>query len=157
MAESGYGAEPQAGPPAEDPWQFGAGPTQVDRPRPRKATTAGVMLIVFGALSLLLGLLLLSLLNSDKNNGNTVSSAFYGAAYLQMVLSVAQIVSGVLVLQGRSWARVLAIVLCGLNLLGDLVSLFSGAGFQGILGVLVNIGLIRLLVNDEVVEWCRRA
>jgi len=180
MTESGYGRDPRPEPPAGDDWQAGAVPTPGDvwqqgavsgpadrlpygavlplpRPRPRRATTVSVLLIVFGALGLLLGALLLALNNHDRNNGETVSSALYLAAYLQLAFSGAEIASGVLVLQGREWARVLAIVLCGLNVLGGVISLVSGGGGSGIVGMGLNILLIRMLFNPDVVEWCRQA
>jgi len=172
MTESGYGRDPQAGPPPEDVWQQGTapapGPAPADwppypgmlplrQPRPRRATTVSVLLIVFGALGLLLGLLLLALISHDKNQGQTVSGALHLSAYLQLVLSAAEVVSGILVLQGREWARILAIVLCGLNVLGGVISLFSGGGGSGIFGIGLNILLVRLLFNEDVVEWCRRA
>jgi hypothetical protein len=182
MTESGYGRDPQPGPPPEDVWQQGVGaapgpapagwPQYSDvstgqgvspypglparLPRPRKATTVSVLLIVFGALGVLLGLLLLALISHDKNNGETVSGALYLAAYLQLVLSAAEVVCGILLLQGREAARIVAIVLCGLNIVGGLISLFSGGG-TGIVGIGLNILMVRLLFNSDVAEWCRQA
>jgi hypothetical protein len=63
-------------------------------------------------------------------------------------------VSGVFVLQGRNWARLLAIGLCSVNLLGAVVSLFTGAIFQAITAFAINVALIRLLNDYEVQAWC---
>jgi hypothetical protein len=179
MTESGYGRDPRSEPPAAEDWQVGAMPTPGDvwqqgtvsgpadrlpygmlplqRPRPRRATTVSVLLIVFGALGLLIGVLLLALISHDKNKGETISTALYISAYLQLLLSAAEIAGGVLVLQGKEWARILAIVLCSLNVLGGVISLVSGGGGSGIVGMGLNLLMIRLLLNSEVAEWTRRA
>ena len=166
MTEFGYGSDPQAGPPVDDPWKLSGVPGPTDqqysplplpqpRVRPRSATTAGVLLIVIGALGLLFGVLVLALANHDKNQGETVSATLFIAGYVQIVFSGVQIVNGVMVLQGKAWARVTAIVLCSLTLLIGVVSLTSGGGSTGVVGLGLNILLIRLLLNRDVIAWCR--
>jgi hypothetical protein len=141
---SGDGTIPSAG-------ESGASP--LARTRPRRATTVAVLLMVFGALGVLLAFVLTSILNDATDHGETVSGGFYLLAYASLALSAAEIVSGVFVLMGRSWARMLAIVLCSLNILSGVISLFTGS-FTAIVGVLLNIGLIRLLNRDDVRDWC---
>lgn len=123
--------------------------------RPRQVWLASIMLAVFGALGLVVAFLLLAILNDDASHGQSVSGGLYFIVALQAVVSAAQIGSGAFVWLGRSWARTLAIGICVVNILGALLGLASGAFLQVILGVVLNIALIRLLMHEDVVEWCR--
>ena len=122
--------------------------------RPRQAKTAAVLLIVFGVLGFLLAILLLSIVSDS--HGQSVPAVLYVLVLAQMALSAAQAVSGVAIWEGWSWARGLAIALCSVNLVGALVSLFTGAIFQAISAAAINIGLLRLLNNYEVQVWCSK-
>ncbi|GAA3396348.1 hypothetical protein [Cryptosporangium minutisporangium] len=124
--------------------------------RPRKATTAAVLLIVFGGLGLLFALLVMSFVNDSADHGQSMAGIAYVLVYAQFALSGTQIVSGVFVWQGRDWARVLAIALCSLNIVGAAVTLISGAVFQALLAVALNVALIRALNDDDVRAWCDR-
>ena len=125
-------------------------PTQPTRPR--KATVLSILLIAFGGLGFLFAILLMSLVTDS--HGASVPAYMYILVFVQFALSGAQAVSGVFVWQGRNWARVLAIALCSLNILGAVVSLFTGAILQAISGIAINVGLIRLLNDYEVQAWC---
>jgi hypothetical protein len=129
-------------------------PTLPDRPRPVK--TLAVLLVVFGVLGLLFALVLMSIVNDSGDHGQSVPAVLYVLVFAQLALSAAQAMSGVFIWQGRSWARVLAIVLCSVNIIGAVVSLFTGAIFQAISGAAINIGLLRLLNNYEVQVWCSK-
>lgn len=122
--------------------------------RPRRATTAAVLLGVFGLLGILSALLLRSVVGDSVDHGQSVPAVLYVLVYAQFALSATQAICGVFVWQGRSWARVVAIVLCSVNIVGAVVSLFTGAVLQTIAGLALNIGLLRLLNNDDVREWC---
>lgn len=74
--------------------------------------------------------------------------------YLQFALSGTQIVSGIFVLRGAWWARLLGIVLCGINLIGAVVNLVSGAPLPAIIAIALNVALIKYLMNEDVREWC---
>ncbi|MFG1604880.1 hypothetical protein [Actinoplanes sp. NPDC049265] len=124
--------------------------------RPRKATMLAVLLIVFGVLGILASFLLLSIVNDSSGHGQSVPAFLYVLVYAQFMVSAAQAVSGGFVLQGRNWARVLAIALSSLNLVAAVVSLFTGAIAQAISGLAINIALIRLLNDYEVQAWCDR-
>jgi hypothetical protein len=123
--------------------------------RPRQATTAAILLIVFGVLGILAALLLISLINNDASHGQTDPAYVYVLFYLQLVLSLAEAACGIFVWQGKAWARTLAIAVCSINIIGGVLSLFSGVAFQAIVGVILNIVLIRLLANEDVKDWCR--
>lgn len=124
--------------------------------RPRQATMLAVLLVVFGGLGLVAALLLMSIVGDSADHGQEVPAFLYVLVYAQFVLSVALAACGIFVWQGRSWARILAIVLCSLNIAGGVVSLFSGAVFQAVAGIAVNIAMLRLLNNDDVRAWCDR-
>lgn len=124
--------------------------------RPREVKTLAVLLIVFGVLGLLFAFLLMSIVSDSNSHGQSVPAMLYVLAFAQFALSAAQAMSGVFIWQGRSWARVLAIVLCSVNIVGALVSLFTGAVFQAISGAAINVGLLRLLNNYEVQVWCSK-
>jgi hypothetical protein len=124
--------------------------------RPRQVKTLAILLIVFGVLGLLFALLLMSIVSDSAGHGQSVPAVLYVLVFAQVALSAAQAITGVFVWQGRSWARVLAIVLCSVNIVGALVSLFTGAILQAISGAAINVALIRLLNNDEVQVWCSK-
>lgn len=115
-----------------------------------------VLLIVFGVLGVLASFLLLSVVNDTAGHGRSVPAMLYVLVFGQFFLSATQAVCGVFVRQGRNWARVLAIVLCSLNILGALVSLLTGAVLQAISAFAINAVLIRLLTDYEVQAWCDR-
>lgn len=123
--------------------------------RPRQASMAAILLIVFGGLGILLALLLLSLVSDEASHGSAEPGIVYALFYGQLILSAAEALSGVFVWLGRGWARTLAIVLCSINILSGVLSLFTGVAIQAIIGAVINIALIRLLASSEVGEWCR--
>jgi hypothetical protein len=121
--------------------------------RPRKATVAAVLLLLFGGIGILTTLALLSV----DDHGQSVPTAVSVLLYVQFLFSATLVLCGVLIWQGcRPWARLLAIVLCSFNIVGCLVALFTGAILQALWGIGINVGLIGLLSNDEVREWCDR-
>ncbi len=126
------------------------------RRRPRQLVLAAVILVVFGALTVVNGWALQRLVDDSVAHGQSVPGVVYGALYLQYVLGLGQILSAVFVWQGREWARIVAIVVCSVNILTALLSLVAGALYLGCLGILVNAGLIRILTLRDVVDWCRR-
>jgi hypothetical protein len=134
---------------------FGAVPAGIPLPprrvRPRQVKVVSILLVFFGLLGVAIAWLLLSLIDDDVNHGETVNRFLYVLCYAQFALAVLQIASGALVWQGANWARITAIVLCGINALSGVISLFSGGGFQAIVGILLNIALIRMLLRDDVV------
>lgn len=129
-------------------------PDPVPERRPRQVTIVSILLMVFGVLGILVTLVLLSIVNDDVDHGESVNGLAYVLVYGQIALSVVQIASGAFVWARQSWARVLAIVICSVNILGALFSLTQGAFLQVITGVALNIWLIILLNRDEVRDWC---
>jgi hypothetical protein len=127
-----------------------AQPADQLRERPRQVTMTAVLLAVFGGLGLMLAMLLLSVVNNEDDLPGWV----YGLVFVQFLLSGAQILSGIFVWLGRSWARTVATVVCSVNLVGAALSLVSGAFLQAITAAAVNIALLRMLRGRDVTEWC---
>jgi hypothetical protein len=125
------------------------------RSRPRDVWVASILLMVFGALGALLGLVLLSLVEDQRSHGQSVGGATYGLVLVSVVLAVAEIASGAFVLIGREWARRSAIAICSLNALAAVVTLVSSAALQACVGIALNVSLIVALNKDDVRTWCR--
>lgn len=129
-----------------------AQPADQTRERPRQVTMVSVLLVIFGALSLMLAMLLLSIVNDESD----LPGWLYVLVYGQFLLAGLQVLSGVFVWLGKAWARTAAMVVCAINLVGAVFSLVSGSIFQAITAGVVNIALLRLLRSTEVIEWCER-
>ncbi len=126
------------------------------RRRPRQVVLVVVLLVLFGALTLVNGWAIQRIVDDSAAHGQSVPGAVYGAFSLQYALGVAQIVGAAFIWQGRQWARIVAIVVCSVNILSAVLSLVTGALYLGCLGILINAGLIRMLTLDDVADWCRR-
>jgi hypothetical protein len=124
------------------------------RSRTGKVWTASIALAVFGALGLLLAGLLLAAANDEVSHGGDVPGVLYALVYIQFGLSALQMASGVLLWLGVRWAIGLATVICVINIFGNIVSLFIGVFLQAIVGLVVNVALLRLINSDEAAEWC---
>jgi hypothetical protein len=129
-----------------------AQPADQTRDRPRQVSWAAALLVVFGGLSLMLAMRLLSVVNDEDDLPVWV----YGLVYVQFLLAGFQILSGVFVYIGRAWARRLAMVICGINLVGAVLSLVSGAIVPAITSAVVNVALLRMLRSADVAAWCER-
>jgi len=124
--------------------------------RPRQATTAAILLVLFGALGIVMAFVLRMVVSDSTDHGQSVPAVLYVLVYAQFALSATQAISGVFVWQGRSWARGLGIVLCWVNIAGGVVSMFTGAVVQAITGIGLNLAMLRLLSSEDVREWCDR-
>lgn len=119
-------------PPAAPP------PAPVGPPaRPGSVTTASILMIVIGVLVTLLGLLFVLFGTLLGGAGGTTFSGQFGDLTTAMAgvfavigiivagFGILEVLSGIYMLSGRSWARILAIIL---SVLGGLVSLGGVAG-----------------------------
>ncbi|HKT00579.1 MAG TPA: hypothetical protein VJT31_13675 [Rugosimonospora sp.] len=162
MSEPGFQTDPEpAGSSHEDALDYFRRGTAATTPpvpatRPRQATLLAVLLAVFGGLGICAGYLLLSIVNDSASHGQSVPAVLYVLVYGQFALAAAEAVCGVFVWQGRAWARTAGNVLCSVNIVGAVLSLFAGAIPQAIAGIAINIGLLRLLNNEDVRDWCSR-
>src|SRR5579859_1624597 len=75
----------------------------VPRRRPGRVVLAAVVLVVFGALTVVNGWALQRIADDSAAHGQSVPAVLYGALYLQYALGLGQIVSAVFVWQGRHW------------------------------------------------------
>lgn len=145
-------------PPAHPGWGYPEGylPPAAPPPlptRPAQVTAAAVILIVlgvlvalFGALSLLAGAVFPSISESAefRDQFGDISSALGGLLLVFGVLllgfGVLQVVTGIFVLPGRPWARIAGLVLAVLGTLFSLVGVLPGEGSAGgsvVFGVLL--------------------
>ncbi len=123
--------------------------------RPRDVWVVSILLVLFGVLGILVGLLLVGALEDDRSHGQSVGTLPYLLAVAALALSVIQSVSGAFVFVGREWARVTAVAICVLNVLAGLLTLVSGGAVQACVGIAVNIALIVALNKEPVTDWCR--
>lgn len=146
-----WGAPPP--PPAGYPAQgYGSAPSYAGGPgaagqRPTQVSAAAIIGIVWGALGALFGLIV------------TLGAFALGAAVagliflLSTALSVALILAGVQVLQGRSprLLLLLSYVSIGLSVLSLIISLAATGGnaFSGILGIVVPGVIVFLLMQPD--------
>lgn len=119
---------PPARPGSLEAWEDVIGSTvAAPRRRPAAVTIAGVLLIVAGAFAALAGLLIL--LTGD---GATIEGFGAGEPTLAMVvalvLTMLEIVSGLLVLRVTPAGRTLGIVVAGIGIVGGLVAITSPQG-----------------------------
>ena len=151
--------EPAAPPPAPPPaapqpvWQPPAAPP-ARSPRPGTVTAASIILIVIGSLVSLLGLLvvlggaLIGTVGEKPDLGvdlpcvtGAVGGIVAAIGLIVVLFGVLELMSGIFALLGRSWARILALVIAGLGalfaLLGVVGSRSSDAG-----GPVINIVLL---------------
>lgn len=123
-------------------------------PRPRRVWTASALLIAFGLLLILVSWFLLSVVNDSAAHGRSVPSTVYVALYGQLALSLAQVVSGVFVWQGKKWALTTAKVICWLNVAGGIVTAISSSTVQALGGIAINGGILATLSHSDVADWC---
>jgi hypothetical protein len=77
--------------------------------------------------------------------------AIVTAVVFGLIAAALFVLTGVFVGRGRSWARILAFVLCGLTVLSGLTSLtrFSVASTASLLELLAAVGVVVLLARRE--------
>lgn len=148
---------PQGSAPTSYPWATGGPPA-----RPGMVTGAAIVLLVLGVLTAILGLFALlaaSIFTSGmdipgmEQFGRNAAGAIGGIIAIVggvfIVFGVLQVVSGINLFSARSWARILAIVLCVIGALFGLLALL-GSGEPGANSSPI-FGLILLLANGFVV------
>ncbi|WP_327000134.1 hypothetical protein OHA72_34030 [Dactylosporangium sp. NBC_01737] len=123
--------------------------------RPRDVWVASIVLVLFGLLGILVGLLLLAAVENDRDHGQSVGALASLLAVATVALAILQAVSGAFVFVGREWARVTGIVICAVNVLAGLFTLVSGGAAQACVGIAVNVALIVALNKEAVADWCR--
>jgi len=103
---------------------------------PAAVRTASILMYVVAGLALVQGLLSFVVAAVDRTRLAT--------ALLALAFALAYVVLARRVRQGDRTARTVAVALCGLSVLGDLVQLRANA-VGGVVGVLLNGGIIFLL------------
>lgn len=139
------------------------------RLRPRKATTAGRLLLGLGTFGLLIWLFLSALAlavgsalaNTDSGDGLHLRSSTYLIITLPFCFCIVEIVAGFMVLRGKEWVRIPAIVLTAVGLVASVagvIVLLHVPSLVVIFGgyALFDLWLATLLMSAEVGTWCRR-
>jgi len=111
-------------------------------PRPGLVTWGSITLIALGALTAVIGLVLLlggAVISSDPR-------VLIGVAIVLLLWGAAEIWAAIKALAGRNWARITGIVLAGLGalftFLGILGSLFAVSADAGVSGLILNVALL---------------
>jgi hypothetical protein len=152
------------------------GPNPPPPARPSRATTAGYLLIIVGAVGLLVGLFLsLQLywvgvaLNEGMGGNGGLQEPTNPVVYLGLALPVAfflaEIASGILVLRRRHGGRVAALIISCLAISVGIATLMVfiltpseplavETPFVALAGV--HVVLINLLESNDTRQWCRR-
>lgn len=123
--------------------------------RPGLASFGAIALIAIGALGVLYTLFAFSQLHAAAQEGLEVDGVEYGIWFVQLAFSVVQIISGIFLWRGREWARVLGLVFCWLNLVGGIITLFTGAIVPAFIGLAINGGVIAALTRPDVRDWAQ--
>ena len=149
-------------------------PAAPQRVRPGRATAAGVGLIVFGSISLLIWGVLVGLsfavasALSDPSDGGGLhpTARTFLVIALPVVFYAVQIVSGALVLRGAFAGLILGLVTSCLTVAASLAALFASIMVAGHLSVFLipsviyagaYIWPVATLSHAETRRWCRRA
>ena len=124
--------------------------------RPGIIWALSVLVLIVATLGLLGGLLLLSAVNDAESHGQSVNGAVRVVVAISLICSVAQAGGAVLLFLGKNLGRYVVIGVAGLVILSNLVSVASGGGVQGCLGVVVNGAIIAGMLRQDVKDWCNR-
>ena len=154
-----------AGWPSTEPATTAASPVATATPtreRPGRVTAAGIILIVLGVLTSLLGIFFMLAIGALMGAAGDVSTeiempagldaagalAGIGLAFGAIILAfgILQLLSGINVMPGKGWARVLGIVIAALGALLGLGGL--GGGEQGSSPA---VGIVLLAANIFVI------
>jgi hypothetical protein len=119
---------------------------------PRQVTVATIVVLGFGVLYALLGLMALT------SAGDQISQIVIGSKGSSAVVVVVAWVGAVLYIvpalylrRGRPWARYLIIAVAVLGILGGLLSLPTG-----LLGLAIHAALLFLMLRPTTKRWFRR-
>lgn len=142
---------PAPPPPAAPPANWGGDAPAARMARPGAVTAAGIVMIVLGVLTLLLGLLFLvgaaaigGAANSPGLNsqigslGGAVGGFIAVVAAIVIAFGALQVIAGINILPGKNWARITAIVLAVIAGLLSLPGLFArNAGGGVVISIVV--------------------
>ncbi|MET7278254.1 hypothetical protein ABZS29_08495 [Kribbella sp. NPDC005582] len=119
---------------------------------PRQVTVATVVVLGFGVLYFLLGLMALTSAGDQISEiviGSKGSSAV--VAVLAWVGAALYIVPALFLRSGRPWARYLIIAVAALGIVGGLLSIPTG-----LLGLVLHAGLLFLMLHPSTKAWFHR-
>lgn len=125
--------------------------------RPGTVTAAAVILYVSAGLSMLACCVLGSLAGDVPDE---LSNLLTLAVVLLLGGAVLNVVLAYFVLEGRQWAQIATIVLCGLGIVVSVLQLLANpeaVGASGCLGILINALIIFLLSTEDARAYFRQS
>ncbi len=134
--------EPLHRPSASEPGFIVPTPAATTSRRPGLLTAAGWILIVFGALGVVAGVLLLGQGQSQIEGLN--ANAAHGATLVTLAVSAMELFTGVLVLRRRPAGRRLGFIFAGIGVASSLIRLPRASG-PGLIGLAVSCFVIYAL------------
>jgi hypothetical protein len=108
---------------------------------PSPVNVSSILLFIAGGFAVLGGLLLLSV-------GGRVSGIFVAAGAVSLVLGGIEIYVGVALRQLKPWARMGALILAGIGVLLQLLSLFGG-NVVSVVGLVLDLLIIYFMFRPE--------
>lgn len=127
--------------------------------RPGTVTAAAVILFVSAGLGLL-ACCGLNLMAGEAGVSSDVETYLAIFSVILVAVSVFNAVLGYYLLQGRQWARITTIVVCGLGIAGSVIAVFAGANggnniASSCVGLLLNVLVIGLLSGSQASDYFR--
>ena len=123
--------------------------------RDGKATAAGVLVVIQGALWLIGGLFLLSFRTSDLGSwaDDIAGGVITFLTILVLLIGAACLWTGISLLRSKRWARITAIVIGGIDLLMTIPAFASADGIgSGLIGLIWSVAIIYLAAAGTVSE-----
>jgi hypothetical protein len=142
--------------PAAHRWlQYDPSPAVARRSLPGKVIAVSVVVAVRGTLGLLLTVATIGALHLRAVQALPLPSWYANVLWLQVGICAGQVVSGLLLLLGKKWPRMLGLSVLWFDIAaGTLIMLATTFSCAGLFGIAVDAVLIWMLFWAEVRDWC---
>jgi hypothetical protein len=122
---------------------------------PGKVIAVSVVLALRGALGLLLTVAIIGALHLPALQDLSLPSWYANVLWIQVATCAGEIVSGLLLLRGKEWPRMLGLSVLWFDVAGGtLVMLTTTFSCGWLVGVAVDVVLVWMLAWPEVRDWC---
>lgn len=130
-------------------------PPAARRSLPGKVIAVSVVLAARGALGLLLTVATIAALHLNAVQELPLPSWYANVLWLQAATCAGEVVSGLLLLRGKEWPRMLGLSVLWFDVAaGTLIMLTTTFSCAGLFGIAVDAVLIWMLFWAEVRDWC---
>jgi hypothetical protein len=130
-------------------------PPRALRSLPGKVIAVAVVLALRGVLGLLLTVAIIGALHLAAVQQLSLPSWYANVLWLQVGTCAGEVVSGVLLLRGKEWSRMLGLSVLWFDVAGGTVVMFATAFSCGwLVGTAIDVILIWMLAWPEVRDWC---